>query len=272
MDLADCVIAANSVERDHMLSQYRIDPAKIAIAPLGVDTSLFAPRDRARARERLGLAGKQVVFSVGRIEPLKGMDTLVRAAALLRDQEPEVRERLQVLIGGGQVDDDDPSGGVEVAHLQRLVDELGLTEHVRLMGAVPQDALPDYYAAAQCVVVPSHYESFGLVALEAMACGTPVVASRVGGLSLTVKDGETGFLVPPRDDAAFAQRISRLLRSPELVARMGATAAAVARGYSWRAVADRVLGLYDRFGVVCRAPARSPAESRRYATTCGCSA
>jgi len=130
-----------------------------------------------------------------------------------------------VLIGGGHVDDDDPSGGTEVDRLKELIQRLGLAEVVQLLGSLPQVELPRYYAAADCVVVPSHYESFGLVAVEAMACGTPVVASRVGGLSLSVKDGETGFLVPARDDAAFADRIGRLVRSPELVTRLGQAAA-----------------------------------------------
>jgi D-inositol-3-phosphate glycosyltransferase len=270
MDMADCIVAANSIERDHMLSQYRVDPAKISIAPLGVDTSIFRPQDRQRARADLGLAGKQLVFSVGRIEPLKGMDTLVRATGLLLREEPGLRERLRVLIGGGHVDDDDPSGGTEVDRLKELIQRLGLAEVVQLLGSLPQVELPRYYAAADCVVVPSHYESFGLVAVEAMACGTPVVASRVGGLSLSVKDGETGFLVPARDDAAFADRIGRLVRSPELVTRLGQAAAVAGRAYSWRSVTDRILDLYGKFGKVCTRPAPVPVETRRYATTCSC--
>lgn len=270
MDMADCIIAANKVERDHILSQYRVPAGKIAIAPLGVDTSLFSPRNRIEARARLGLEGKQLVFSVGRIDPLKGMDTLVRATALLVDRVPALRERLQVLIGGGQVDDDDPSSGAEVEKLHALVERLGVAEHVRLLGALPQAVLPDYYSAADCVVVPSHYESFGLVAVEAMACGTPIVASRVGGLSLSVHDGETGYLVPPRDTAAFAERIGRLLASPALAERMGSAAALAGRSYSWRAVADRIVNLYEQFGVVCNRPAPVFVDTRRYATSCGC--
>ncbi|HEY8744472.1 MAG TPA: glycosyltransferase, partial [Chloroflexota bacterium] len=241
MDMADCIIAANSIERDHMLSQYRVDPNKISIAPLGVDTSIFKPRDRRRARADLGLAGKQLVFSVGRIEPLKGMDTLVRATGLMLQEDPALRDRLRVLIGGGHVDDDDPGGGTEVDRLHELIERLGLADVVQLLGSLPQVELPKYYAAADCVVVPSHYESFGLVAVEAMACGTPVVASRVGGLSLSVRDGETGYLVSARDDAAFADRMGRLVRSPELVARLGQAAAVAGRAYSWRSVTDRIL-------------------------------
>ncbi|HEV7213920.1 MAG TPA: glycosyltransferase [Chloroflexota bacterium] len=270
MDSADCIIAANAVERDHMLSQYRVAPDKIAIAPLGVDTVTFKPRDRQAARATLGLAGKQLVFSVGRIEPLKGMDTLVRAAGLLVHDDPTLRERLQVLIGGGHVDDDDPGGGTELARLRALIERLGLSDVVHLLGSLPQSDLPQYYAAADCVVVPSHYESFGLVAVEAMACGAPVVASRVGGLGLSVQDGKTGFLVPARDDAAFAERIGRLLTSPELVAEFGQAAAQAGRAYSWRSVADRILDLYAQFGKTCTRPAPMPAPTRRYATTCGC--
>jgi len=237
MDMADCIVAANSIERDHMLSQYRVDPAKISIAPLGVDTSIFRPQDRQRARADLGLAGKQLVFSVGRIEPLIIVDGVAISNATRSNQ---------------------------------LIQRLGLAEVVQLLGSLPQVELPRYYAAADCVVVPSHYESFGLVAVEAMACGTPVVASRVGGLSLSVKDGETGFLVPARDDAAFADRIGRLVRSPELVTRLGQAAAVAGRAYSWRSVTDRILDLYGKFGKVCTRPAPVPVETRRYATTCSC--
>jgi D-inositol-3-phosphate glycosyltransferase len=270
MDLADCIIAANAVERQQMLSQYRVDSRKISIAPLGVDTSIFKPRERCRAREELGLGGKQLVFSVGRIEPLKGMETLVWAAGLLVKEDPRRRERLRVLIGGGHVDDDDPSGGTELGRLKKLIDCLDLSDVVHLLGALPQPELPRYYSAADCVVVPSHYESFGLVAVEAMACGTPVVASRVGGLSLTVKDGETGYLVPARDAGAFADRIGRLLQSPALVARLGGAAAIAGRAYSWRAVADRIVNLYGQFGKICPQPAPVAVEARRYATSCSC--
>jgi D-inositol-3-phosphate glycosyltransferase len=200
------------------------------------------------------------------------MDTLVRATARLIQADPALRQRVQVLIGGGHVDDDDPSGGTEVDRLRALIDHLGLAEVVHLLGSIPQQELPRYYAAADCVVVPSHYESFGLVAVEAMACGTPVVASRVGGLGLSVKDGVTGYLVPARDDGAFAERIGCLLHAPELVARLGAAAAVAGRAYSWRAVADRIVNLYSRFGVICTSPAPAPAlaDTRRYATTCAC--
>ena len=270
MDMADCIIAANAVERDHMLSQYRVVPDKISIAPLGVDTNIFKPRDRDAARADLGLAGKHLVFSVGRIEPLKGMDTLVRAAGTLVQDDPSLRQRLRVLIGGGHVDEDDPGGGTELDRLRVLIERLGLAGVVQLLGSIPQVELPQYYAAADCVVVPSHYESFGLVAVEAMACGTPVVASRVGGLGLSVKDDDTGFLVPARDDAAFAERIGRLLRSPELVTRLGQAAAQAGRGYGWRAVAESILDLYAKFGKTCNRAAPIAVESRRYATTCGC--
>ncbi len=270
MDAADCIVVANTAERDHIQAQYRVNVGKLAMAPLGVDTHLFYPRDRAQARAALGWRDELVVFSVGRIEPLKGMDTLVRAAGLLVKERPDWQHRLRVYIGGGQIDDDDPASGAEVAKLRALIRSLGLEEQIHLLGAVDQQELPDYYSAADAVVVPSHYESFGLVAVEAMACGTPVVASRVGGLSLSVKDGETGFLVPARDDAAFADRVGRLLESPDLVARMGRAAAMAGKHYSWKSVADRIVTIYDHLGPVCPRPSPQ-AEHRAYATTCGCS-
>jgi len=129
--------------------------------------------------------------------------------------------------------------------LKHLREELGLADMVTFLGAQDQDALPDYYAAAEAVVMPSHYESFGMVALEAMACGTPVIASEVGGLAFLVRDGETGFHVPDRDPEALAGRIGEVLTDPALRSRLGEQAALYARGYAWPLVAEKIIGVYE---------------------------
>jgi D-inositol-3-phosphate glycosyltransferase len=181
---------------------------------------------------------------VGRIEPLKGIDTLLRAIALLAPDLPHWQEDLSVIIIGGA-----PGAGVEqtnseLARLQRLRAELGIEDLVTFQGAADQDTLVYYYSAAEMVVMPSHYESFGMVALEAMACGTPVVASKVGGLAFTVQDGQTGFLVPERDADALAAKIRLLLTDTDLRWQLGWQAAHWAGRYGWTAVANQILDLY----------------------------
>ncbi len=271
MDRNDLIIAANRLELEEMRKYYRIPLYKITTAPLGVDLRLFHPQDRSAARAALGFSRKHLIFSVGRIEPLKGFDTLVHAAAQLFTEHPQLRETTELWIGGGRIDHDDPDSGTQVGQLQNLVRQLGLNTQVRLLGAIPQEELSLYYAASDCTVVPSHYESFGLVAIEAMASGIPVVASNVGGLSLTVKDGETGFLVPPRDVSAFANRIYEVLANPQLASAMGNASAKESAYYSWEAVANRIEQIYARFGSFNRPDTLPQSHRLQYATVCGCS-
>ncbi|MCL4540789.1 MAG: glycosyltransferase [Chloroflexi bacterium] len=271
MDRNDLIIAANRLELEEMRKHYRLPLSKITTAPLGVDLRLFHPQDRAAARTALGFSRQHLIFSVGRIEPLKGFDTLVHAAAQLFTEHPQLRETTEIWIGGGRIDHDDPSSGTPVRRLQNLVNQLGLDTQVRLLGAIPQEELPLYYGASDCTVVPSHYESFGLVAIEAMASGIPVVASNVGGLSLTIKDGETGFLVPPRDASAFANRIYELLASPQLASAMGNASAKEGAYYSWETVANRIEQIYARFGSFNRPDTLPQSHRLQYATVCGCS-
>jgi D-inositol-3-phosphate glycosyltransferase len=194
----------------------------------------------------LGLGDEAaVLLFVGRIQRLKGIDVLLRAAAeLLRGGR--VGRPLQVQIVGGQ-----PGSGPartpeerEVSRLRELAGALGLESVVRFVGAVPQEQLPTYYRAADAVVMPSSYESFGLVAAEAMACGTPVVASQVGGLRSIVEDGRTGYLIPWRNPTLFAQKLELLLTQPALAAELGRNAAAAMRLRSWSATAERLLAIY----------------------------
>lgn len=247
MAQADLLVAATPLERAQMTWLYGANPAKIRVVPCGVDTKLFKPIPPAEARARLGLpSDHQMVLFVGRVEPLKGIDTLLRAMALLVRDLPDWQRRLCVSIIGGDAAANSAAVNEEMKRLKRLRAELGISDLVVFLGAQDQDALNVYYSAAEVLVMPSHYESFGMVALEAMACGTPVIASKVGGLAFTVQDGVTGFHVPDRDPEALAARISLTLRDPDMRHRLGQQAAQWAQRYNWPAVASQIVALYDQ--------------------------
>ncbi|TAK74806.1 MAG: glycosyltransferase family 1 protein [Dehalococcoidia bacterium] len=227
----DRIVAATEHERQLLRQIFRVDGGKVAVIPLGVDLRMFTPRPQAKARARLGLdPERRSVLAVGRIEPLKGLDILIRAIGQLQSRVP-----VDLLVIGG-----DERAASEVARLQAIAAEVGAGSTVRFLGPKPHESLADWYAAADVVAVPSFYESFGLVAVEAMACGTPVVASRVGGLASTVVDGRTGYLVPWRCPEPFAERIELLLRNEPLRLALGAAGVERMRAYDWSAVAARV--------------------------------
>jgi D-inositol-3-phosphate glycosyltransferase len=231
---ADRLIAANPIEFGHLVDLYAADPHKIRIVPCGVDVDLFRPILRAQARAQLGLDSGQYVLFVGRLEPLKGVDVLIDAMSILAGAGSSAR----LLIAGGNLDGD-------LAHtLRARVNEHRLNESVRFLGAVDQKDLATYYSAADVCAMPSFYESFGMVAIEAMACGTPVVASRAGGLQFTVRDGETGLLTPPGDAAALAAAIGKLLDDPALRQRLGRAAVVSAQEYSWDQVSRAIVNAY----------------------------
>lgn len=235
---ADRVVAATAHEVGLLRRIYGVSPARTRVVPLGVDLDRFRPRDRAAARAELGLAPEaRIVLAVCRIQRLKGLDILVRALAQLC--RPGGTGDVELLVAGGV-----EQAGEEVARLQALAEELGVGERLRFVGAVPHERLPAYYAAADVVAVPSLYESFGLAAVEAMAAGVPVVASRVGGLTTTVEDGRTGYLVPWRCPEPFAERIELLLRNEPLRCSLGAAATRAMRRYAWGAVAADIAALY----------------------------
>ncbi len=237
------VIASTPRDKQQMLDLYSAPEERIVVIPPGVDTKLFRPIIQPHAKEWVGSLSQKMVLFVGRIDPVKGLDTWFRAMRLVVEQEPSLRDRMCVCIIGGDLDEDvDPDS--EIARLDKLKDELGIGDVVTFLGGRAQSALPYYYSAAEVVVMPSRYESFGLAALEAMACGTPVVASDVGGLSFIVRDGETGFLVPEGDSEQFAQRILTLLRNREQRDRMGAHATLVAQDYAWSMIANKIVDLY----------------------------
>ena len=242
---ADALIAATPLEKAQLSWLYGAEPARITVVPCGVDLEQFIPIPRGKAKGCLGLPQDQrMILFVGRIEALKGIDTLLQAIAMLVQRCPECRGGLSVSIVGGNPTASPETMDAEMARLQALRAELGISEVVTFRGASAQETLPCYYSAAEVVVVPSHYESFGMVALEAMACGTPVIASKVGGMAFTVQDGVTGFHIPFRDHAALADRIETILLDKELQARMGRQARKWASQYSWSNIADHVMALY----------------------------
>ena len=240
---ADALVAATPAEREQLVQLYGAEPAHIRVISPGVDTSRFHPIPATLAKDYIGLCpDRRIILFVGRIEPLKGIDNLLRAIALVVEERPEMREGLCVPIVGGDPDrtrEDD-----EMMRLQDLRESFGIGDIVTFLGARDQDTLQYYYSAAEMVVMPSDYESFGMVALEAMACGTPVIASDVGGLAFLVRDGRTGYRVPARDPAALAARITRLLTDEELRQRIGQCAACWAESYAWPRIADQMEALY----------------------------
>lgn len=232
---ADAIVVSTEEEKQDAIRLYDAHPHKIKVIPAGVNLDTFKPVDKEIARKRVGIREKQVILYVGRIEPLKGIDLLLEAAALL-DGVDDIR----MLIVGGN-----PGSDVELDRLKALTLELGIENRVTFTGAIKQNDLPNYYSAADVFVLPSHSESFGLAALEAMACGTPVVVSRVGGLKTFINSGETGYLVPWRCPEHFAQRFEMLLANPGLRQAMGKAARAKALQMGWEHTADRMLEFYS---------------------------
>ena len=247
---ADLMLASTPSEVEDLVGLYGGVRERIAVVPPGVDHERFHPgtaTERRATRDSLGLGDRPVLLFAGRIQPLKGADLAVRALAALGDP------RVVLLVVGG------PSGiqgEREVAALRALVTELGVADQVRWMPPQPHDRLSALYRAADVCVVPSRSESFGLVALEAAACGTPVVAAAVGGLTSIVVDGETGFLVDSRDPGDFAAPIARLLADPAFAAARGAAAEQRSRAYAWSMTAARLRRLLNdlaaREPVSCR--------------------
>lgn len=241
---ANHLIAATTAEQTQLLWLYRADRRKISIIPPGVNTLRFQPVPVVAAKHQLGLPlDEQLLLFVGRIEPLKGVDSILQALAVIHQRSPQLLAAARFIIVGGDTSTMDAG---ELARLRQLGSQLGLSHLIEFLGAKDQSLLPLYYSAALAVIMPSDYESFGLVALEAMACGTPVIASQVGGLAYLIRDGETGFLVPVRDPAILADRITTLLTDVEQRKQMGQAAAALARQYSWSAIADQLLSLFQR--------------------------
>jgi D-inositol-3-phosphate glycosyltransferase len=241
----DLVLASTSEEQRQLELLYDLDPERVEVLPPGVDHDVFTPDGRARAKRVLGVDGRRVILYIGRIQRLKGADLAVACLAELEDPSAVL-----LVVGGPS----GPGGDAEVARLHALVEDLGVSRQVRFVAPQPHRRLADYYRAADVCVVPSRSESFGLVALEASACGTPVVAAAVGGLLSLVDDSHTGFLVSSRDPADWAAPVSLLLDDTDLRTEMGVSAHARSRRYSWSITAARLRRLYADLAV--REPVR----------------
>lgn len=231
---ADALIAFSQHERDAMTRLYGVDPRKVAIVPCGVDLDRFHPVNKYASRLHLGLNGDKVLLYVGRIESLKGLDLLAHTAAQMQSVE-----EVKVLVVGG-----DDGKNQELDRIKRLTEELKVDHLFEFVGRVDQEELPSYYSAADVCVVPSFYESFGLAALESMACGTPVVASRVGGLPTVVKHGRTGYLQSWRCPEAFANSVEMIISSQSLRDSMGRAARDQAETLGWDNVASQMIDIY----------------------------
>jgi D-inositol-3-phosphate glycosyltransferase len=244
MAAADRIVASTTTEQDQLEGLYGVSREKIEVIPPGVDLSRFYPIPPDEAKEFVGIAPKErMVLFVGRIEPLKGLETLLRALAKLASDGALEENCLCLAVIGGDPEDGETRNG-ELEYLMSLRKEMGLKDLVTFLGKQDQDSLPYYYSASEMVVMPSHYESFGMVALESMACGTPVIASQVGGLVHLVEDGVTGYHVPVEDPLALSKRIQGLLEDKALRYRMGHDAFAFAKKYSWENITDRMVDLY----------------------------
>ena len=241
------VITANSVvEMDELVTHYGADAARVEVVPPGVDHAFFSPGSRRGARQALGLGDEPVVLFVGRIQPLKGVDVAVETLARLSTRRGG-RPRL-LIVGGSS----GAEGDGEVDKIRQLIEALDLDEQVTVVPPQPHHVLSTYYRAADLVIVPSRSESFGLVALEAAACGVPVVASDVGGLRTLVVDGRTGLRVPGRDPDDYAAAIESILGDAAFADRLSHNAAEAAAAYTWTSMGARLRRVYA--DVSARAP------------------
>jgi D-inositol-3-phosphate glycosyltransferase len=232
---ADLMLASTGDERTQLASLYDAALDRIEIVPPGVDHNVFFPGDRGAARQRIGIDAPRMLLFVGRIQRLKGADLAVRALAALDDP------KLVLVIVGGPSGRDGPA---EQQRVHALADELGVAGQIQWVSPRRHERLADYYRAADVCIVPSHSESFGLVALEAAACGTPVVAAAVGGLRSLIDHGQSGFLVEGRDPADYAAPVGQLLSDEMLASDMGISASAGSQRYSWSMTAARLRRLY----------------------------
>jgi D-inositol-3-phosphate glycosyltransferase len=238
---ADRIVAPTPSEAGHLVGLYGADPDRIRVVPQGVDHAIFTPRSREEARARLHLAGLRLALYVGRFQRHKGPDVAVRAIAEAIARDPGTTEHLMLALVGGPSGDDH---GAEIARLMELAGALGVAERVVLFPPQPQPHLADFYAAADVLLVPSRSESFGLVALEAQACGTPVVAASVGGLPFVVEEGRTGLLVEGHDPADHADAMLRILRDEAFQDALGLEAARRALRFTWDTSAREMLAVY----------------------------
>lgn len=235
---ADRIIVSTPHERDALKQLYEVSQENVRVVSGGVDLSLFQPGNRQAAKTKLGVDGSQTLLYVGRLDPIKGVEVLIHTVSQITTWR-----NIEVLVVGGHPSDP------EYQRLSEIARELAILDRIDFVGAQSHDLLPTYYQAADICVVPSYYESFGLVALEAMACGTPVVASRVPGLQTIVRDNQSGYIVPWHCPDAFADRLEILLCNDALRECMGSNAREIAMSMSWDRSAQAVADVYSELGV-----------------------
>lgn len=242
---ADAIVAATTLDLRQMVWHYDAPPDRIKIIPCGVDLQRFHPHDMADARAALGLPAQPtpLVLLIGRIEPLKGIDALIRAVALIRASHAHLRDVTAIVVGGAS-DDQPAAWNSEQRRLDALRHELGISDAVKFVGARPQSQLSLYHAAADVVTMPSHYESFGMAALEAMASGRPVVATNAGGPATIIEAGMNGLLTPPDDATTLAQQLVTILDNPHVAHQMGLAARVRAERYGWSNIGCDILDVY----------------------------
>ena len=260
---ADQIIAECPQDEDDLIRLYNADPAKVAIIPCGFDHSELWPVPKAAAREHLGMEPTdRVILQLGRLVPRKGVDNVIRGVArFIRTQGADVR----LLIVGGDSETPDSERTPEIARLQSIAEQENVANHVVFKGRCDRDQLKYYYSAADIFVTTPWYEPFGITPVEAMACGTPVIGSNVGGVKFTVRDAETGYLVPPNDPAALAERIADVYRHPQLIrvlSRHGIRR--VNDLFTWERVANAMATLYEEV-LTARLPMRG-AETDKLGT------
>ncbi|HVH63351.1 MAG TPA: glycosyltransferase, partial [Candidatus Dormibacteraeota bacterium] len=251
---ADLLVASTEDERADLVRLYGADPDHVAVVAPGVDLSMFQPIDRDEARRTIGYGPGRLLLFVGRLERLKGVEVAIRALALLRDR---AHDDVRLLILGEDSRDGEES---EKERLKEVASAVGVRDRVDFLGSVAHHELPFFYSAADVCVMPSYSESFGLVGLEAQACGRPVVGSGVAGLRSVVRDEVSGYLIDSHDPALYAERIGRLLNNPELAQQMGRRGRLLAQRFSWTRTADRLQSLFDQ--VIERAQVRVHAKAR----------
>ncbi|MEK6223226.1 MAG: glycosyltransferase [Chloroflexota bacterium] len=243
---ADKIIASTPAELTQLQWLYEVKTDHVSVVPPGVNLKRFYPIPKEDAKEFLDYPKeKRILLFVGRIEPLKGIDTLLRAAACMREMGAMDRNDVTISIIGGEASASEEEMSHEMARLTKISKQLKLDNIVEFLGKRSQDMLPYYYSAADVVVVPSYYESFGLVALEALACGTPVVASRVGGLAYLIEDGVNGFYVENKDEVDLSDKLISLIEDKALNDKMGKNATEYAKGYEWEEITSQMINLYE---------------------------
>ncbi len=254
---ADRIVAECPQDRADLIRAYGADAARLSMVPCGVDLQQFRPGSRAEARRALGLSDDEfIVLQLGRMVPRKGVDNVIQAMAFLDHRRP-----VRLLVVGGNSSDPDDDSTPEIVRLKRFAQHCGVAKSVSFVGQRQRDALRNYYLAADVFVSTPWYEPFGITPLEAMACGTPVVGSDVGGIRYSVADGVTGHLVPPREPIVLAQRLEQLRSNPALAAAMGRAGVHRVRSqFTWDRVATDLLAVYR--GAARRRVATLPATAR----------